>query len=86
MRYLRNHWSDLHQILESGPDFCKDYEQRDDANQSEHFLHTFCPLFAILYYALKLDSRYLRISFLNQNFGLSKSVLYLQGEYEETYA
>jgi len=42
-------------ILESGPDFCKDHAKRDDANQSEHFLHpffTFFTFFAHFYFIL----------------------------------
>ena len=54
-QYLQNRWSDLPEILESGPDFCKDHAKRDDANQSEHFLHTFftfCTFFAHFYFIL----------------------------------
>jgi len=35
LQYLQNHYSDLCEILESGPDFCRDHTKRDDKNQSE---------------------------------------------------
>jgi len=35
LQYLKNHWSNLCEILEFGPDFCRDHFERDDANQSE---------------------------------------------------
>ena len=66
-RYLRNRWSDLRKILESGLDFCKDHKLRDDANRSEHFLHTFCT-FANLQIQL-----YIMCSQKNQKSHLAKS-------------
>jgi hypothetical protein len=35
LQYLLNHRSDLSEILESGPEFCRDHAKRDGANQSE---------------------------------------------------
>ena len=59
-RYFQNQLSDLPVILESGPDFCKDHAKRDDANQSEHFLHmffTFRTFFAHFYFILARESQ-----------------------------
>ena len=35
LQYLLNHRSDLSEILESGPEFCRDHAKIDGANQSE---------------------------------------------------
>jgi len=60
VQYLNNRLSDLRQTQDSGPDFCKDDDRRDDANRSEHFLHTFCTLFRNLYSAIDQAKNWMR--------------------------
>ena len=71
-QYLHIGWSDLPEILESGPDFCKDHANRDDANQSEHFLHpffTFCTFLAHFYFILARENQNLHFT---KKFALGK--------------
>jgi len=79
LQYFQNHWSELWEILESGPDFCRDHVKRDDANQSKRKSSNDrlrdCQTFLEIKYVGTLTYEYLKARSRAANF---KNIIYLK--------